>query len=199
MWGRYVFAAVLLAIGLVGCATAPIAPQPPPATQTWPEARTALQRLEHFSLRGRVALSTGSDGFNGGLHWDESGDRAQILIDGPLGAGGVRIELQNTTLRVTTSSGKQLDGEAARAELERRLGFELPLASLRYWIIGAPDPALPAEESVGSLPRLDHLQQSGWQIDYPLYVASGGLWLPKRLTLERGAARVRVVVDQWDR
>jgi outer membrane lipoprotein LolB len=188
-----------MTLGLVGCATTPIAPQPPPATQTWPEERAALQALGHFSLRGRVALSTGSDGFNGGLHWDESADRAQILIDGPLGAGGIRIEVQGRTLRVTTSSGQQLDGEAARAELERRLGFELPLASLRYWIIGAPDPTLPAEESVGSLPRLDHLQQSGWQIDYPLYVAFGGLWLPKRLTLERATARVRVVVDQWDR
>jgi outer membrane lipoprotein LolB len=185
---------------LAGCVTVPVPrSQPPPADQTWPEERTALQALADFGLRGRVAVSAGSDGFNGGLRWQQTGERAQIVIDGPLGVGGIRIEVDGAVLRLRPGSGGQLDGEAARAELERRLGFELPVTSLRYWILGTPDPALPAAETLGSLPRLDQLRQAGWQIDYPLYAAVDGLWRPKRLTLTRGDARVRVVIDEWSR
>jgi outer membrane lipoprotein LolB len=185
---------------LAGCVSAPVPrSQPPPAGQSWTEERAALQALAGFALQGRVAVSAGSDGFNGGLHWQQTGERARIVIDGPLGVGGIRIDVDGAALRLEPGSGGPLDGEAARVELERRFGFELPVASLRYWILGAPDPAAPAAETLGSLPRLDQLQQSGWQIDYPLYTAVEGLWRPKRLTLTRGDARVRVVVDAWSR
>src|SRR5205814_927902 len=46
-------------------------------------------------------------------------------------------------------------------------------------------------------PRLQALTQSGWHIDYSLYVAVGGESLPARLTLRRDAVRVRLLVDDW--
>ena len=42
------------------------------------------------------------------------------------------------------AAGQPLDGEAARAELERRLGAQLPLAELRYWMLGVPAPGASA-------------------------------------------------------
>ena len=40
-----------------------------------------------------------------------------------MGIGGMRMAIDGDHLRIETSSGKQLDGPAARDELERRLGF----------------------------------------------------------------------------
>ena len=66
--------------------------------------------------------------------------RSNLALDGPLGIGGLRVELEGEDLEIATSRGEKLDGDAARAELERRLGFALPLAELRWWLLGIPAP-----------------------------------------------------------
>ncbi len=91
-----------------------------------------------------------------------------------------------------------MDSAAAHADLATRLGFDPPLSSLRYWILGVPDPTQPATEELDQRQqRLQGLTQAGWHIDYTLYVAVGGESLPARLTLQRDTVRVRLLVDDW--
>ena len=103
-------------------------------------------------------------------------------------------------LHIVTANGAELKGDAARAELNSRLGFDAPLASLRYWVLGVPDPAQPASESLDAAQqRLSALTQDGWRVDYQSYVDSAGGPLPSKLTLQRDAVRVRLLVDDWKR
>jgi outer membrane lipoprotein LolB len=201
--GRLSHASAVVVLGVVlGAVLGACVSAPPPAvapTQSWPEERAQLQALAQFELRGRVAVSAAAEGFNGSLHWKQDHDRTQLEIEGPLGAGAMHVELDGGAISLMTSRTEHLDGDAARTELERRVGFALPLSSLRYWIVGVPDPALPAQEFRTESARLDRLVQSEWQIDYPLYLAKDGLWLPKRLTLQRGSARVRLLIERWGR
>jgi outer membrane lipoprotein LolB len=101
-------------------------------------------------------------------------------------------------LTLTNARGQRLDGAAARADLERQLGFELPLASLRYWVLGVPDPAVGVDEERLSpdAPRLEALGQAGWQVAYRAY-AGDAAGLPRRIDAVRGLARLRLLVEQW--
>lgn len=187
---------ILVVAAIAGCRTVPVAP-PAPA-QSWEVTRPALQARDHFELKGRVAVAAGKDGFNAALRWTQDGERSQVSLEGPLGAGGVQITTTGNDLSIVTSHGDHLDSDAARAELGSRLGFDPPLSSLRYWIQGVPDPAAPSQEILDSQQRLQSLQQNGWEIDYTAYApAPGGSWLPARLTVQRAGVRVRVVVDAW--
>jgi outer membrane lipoprotein LolB len=121
-----------------------------------------------------------------------------LALEGPLGAGGVQVTSDGEDLSVVNSRGEHLDHEAARSELVTRLGFEPPLGSLRYWVLGVPDPAEPAQQSLDAQQRLVSLQQGGWQIDYGGYMSVAGEWLPAKLTLQREGVRVRVVIDGWN-
>jgi len=187
-------AAVLLCV-LAACRTAPVFfPAPAP----WVVRRPQLQAREHFDLGGRVAVATAHEGFNANLHWEQQGVRSQLTLEGPLGTGAVQISASGNELDIVTARGEHLDSAAAHADLATRLGFDPPLASLRYWILGVPDPAQPAAEELDERQqRLQALTQSGWHIDYSLYVAVGGESLPARLTLRRDAVRVRLLVDDW--
>ncbi|MDB6043170.1 MAG: outer rane lipoprotein LolB [Gammaproteobacteria bacterium] len=188
---------IVAVAALAGCRTVPV--HPPPATQSWEARRPELQARDRFGLKGRVAVATGKDGFNAGLRWTQEGALSHVALEGPFGAGGVQITAEGPTLSVVTSHGEHLDSDAARAELGSRLGFEPPLSSLRYWILGVPDPAQPAQEAVDQQQqRLQSLQQNGWQIDYSGYMPVGSEWLPARMTLQRAGVRVRVVVDGWN-
>jgi len=108
------------------------------------------------------------------------------------------VTSDGSNLSIVTSHGDRLDNDAARAELASKLGFDPPLQSLRYWILGVPEPGQPAQESLDAQQRLSALQQDGWQIQYTDYMSVGGEWLPSKLTLQRQGVRLRLVVDGWN-
>lgn len=186
----------LTVVALASCRTIPV--HEPAAAQSWEARRPQLQRLQRFELKGRVAVAAAGEGFNARLRWSQAGNQTNLSLDGPLGAGGVQVTSDGSALSVVTSNGQRLDSEAARAELRSRLGFDPPLSSLRYWILGVPEPGPPAQESLDPQQRLSTLEQNGWQINYTDYAAVNGGWLPSKLTLQRDNVRLRVVVDGWN-
>jgi outer membrane lipoprotein LolB len=187
-------AGVVMVSTLAGCQTAPIAPAPKLA---WSVRRPTLQNLDRFGLDGRVAVAVGNQGFNAGIRWAQSGAVTRLALTGPLGAGGVEVTANGADLSVVTSSGKRLGDAAARAELAGKLGFQPPLTSIRYWVLGVPDPGAPASVQLDTQQRLSELTQDGWRIDYASYMPVGAEWLPRLLTLRRAGVRVRMVVDAW--
>ena len=189
-----VTAALILAL-IAGCRTAP--PTLPPSAP-WETRRPQLQAREHFQLKGRVAVAAGGEGFNASLRWTQEGERSQLTLEGPLGVGGAQLTASGNDLTLITSRGEVVDSAAAHAALAERLGFDPPLAALRYWVLGVPDPAEPATESLDpAQQRLKALTQDGWHVDYQSYTSANGEPLPARLTMQRDTVRVRLLVDDW--
>jgi len=187
--------AVVALAALAACRTVP--PTLPPGT-AWEVRRPELQARDHFQLTGRVAVAAGGEGFNANLRWTQDGARSQLTLEGPLGVGGAQVTASGDDLTLVTSRGEHIDSEAAHAALATRLGFDPPLASLRYWVLGVPDPSQPASESLDpAQQRLSSLTQDGWRIDYQGYASANGQALPARLTLQRDSVRVRLFVDNW--
>jgi outer membrane lipoprotein LolB len=191
---RVLLAACLATAAVAGCKSLPVAPLP---SEPWEARRASLQARNNFELTGRIAVAAAQDGFNAKLRWQQEGTRAQLALDGPLGVGGVRITSDGDSLSVLNARGEQLDSDAARREIESKLGFQPPLASLRYWVLGVPDPSHPADEQLDDSKRLATLSQDGWQIDYGAYTDVQGQALPSKVTLKRENVRVRLIVDGW--
>jgi len=187
-------AGLVFALALAACQTVPVFPAPSTA---WSVRRPALQNLDRFGLHGRVAVAVGNQGFNAGLRWMQSAGVTHLSLTGPLGAGGVEVTADGGDLNIVTSSGKHLGAGEARAELADKLGFQPPLTSLRYWVLGVPDPGATASVQLDSQQRLTELTQDGWRIDYNAYMSVGAEWLPRLMTLRREDVRVRMVVDGW--
>jgi len=186
--------ALALAALLAGC----VAPPRKAVTQLpWPDQRARLQALDTYELTGRVAIVAGTEGNSAHLSWQQQGARSTVELSGALGLGGLHVVADGATLDVQTSKGDRLTSDQAREELESKLGFQPPLSSLRYWLLGVPDPALPSTETVGTDQRLTALVQDGWQVAYPDYLEANGYSLPRRLTIRRGDVRVRLVVYRW--
>ena len=184
----------LLALALSACQTVPVPPAPLTA---WHVRRPLLQAQQRFNLTGRVAVAVGTQGFDADLRWVQSGTGTRVVLSGPFGAGATQVSDRAGELGVITSHGRHLGNAAARAALERELGFDPPLRSLRYWILGVPDPSGPAQVTLDATQRLSHLEQAGWSIDYLAYSPVGAEWLPRLLTVRRGPVRLRMVVDAW--
>ena len=163
----------------------------------WPERRATLQAVDQYSFTGKLAAATASDGFSASLSWQQQGAASDVLLRAPLGVGGAHLNYDGGVLRLTDSHGAQLDGAAAQEQIRRMFGFEPPLASLRYWLLGVPDPATVSSETLDGTQRLLALRQDDWQVDYSEYQQSAGGWLPRRLALRRGEVKLKLQIAHW--
>jgi outer membrane lipoprotein LolB len=127
------------------------------------------------------------------LNWRQHGVATDVHLAGPLGVGALALK--------QTPDGLSLNGappsDAVLGQLQARLGFELPLDNLRYWLLGVPDPATAFDLARNDQDRARQLTQAGWTVNYDSYMAVNGDWLPSRVVLNREGVRVRIAVDHW--
>lgn len=183
---------------LAGCRTRPpVIVAGPGADAPWPEQRAALEQYDRYSLAGRVAVAANGQGFSASLRYQQQPKRADLSLDGPLGIGGLRVGLADHEIEMTNSRGQKLDGAAARAELESRLGFELPLDELRWWLLGLPAPGKSDVDAAPGSGEIRGFVQNGWHVVIDSRAPALGFSLPRRITAERGGARMKLLVERW--
>ncbi len=175
---------------LAGCAGMRPALRPAP----WDQRLADLQRSSSWQLDGRAAVALGKQGWQASLDWHQRGAASEVRLSGPFGAGAMLLKV--------TPAGLSINGappsDAVAAQLQDRLGFELPLDNLRYWLLGVPDPSTDFELTRNDQDRALHLTQAGWSIEYDRYLPNNGDLLPARLVMSRADARVRIAVDRWE-
>jgi outer membrane lipoprotein LolB len=165
-----------------------------PAGAAWDQRSANLQRADEWQLAGRAAVAVGTQGWQASLDWHQRGVAAEMHLAGPLGVGALVLK--------QTPAGLSLNGappsDAVLLQLQERLGFELPLTNLRYWLLGVPDPRSAFDLTRNDQDRAAQLTQAGWAVTYDKYVVVGADWLPARIVLVRDAVRVRIAVDHWE-
>jgi outer membrane lipoprotein LolB len=187
-------AALSLVLLAGGCATLP-APAP---VDDWPARRAALQALDAWAIDGRIAVAAGEDGFSGGFDWEQAGERADIVLSGPMGGSAMTIRVVGDEAAVSVR-GEDLSVEDGEALFARYfgVGHSLPVVEMRYWLVGAPAPDSAHEATLGADRRLASLSQAGWQVRYDRYEPVGALALPARMELTTEGLRLRVSVSNW--
>jgi outer membrane lipoprotein LolB len=178
---------------LAACSTVPPRPDIPVARDA-----EALAALDHWQASGRIAVRAGEEGFSARFDWRQAGSAGALGVRGPFGAGAARVSIEPERIRIEAGSEPPLDVpapfEALEPLLRARLGFPLPLASLRYWLLGIPAPG-----DAVAVDALGAFEQVGWRVlarEFVLVERAPGP-LPSRLELTRGTTRIRVLVERW--
>jgi outer membrane lipoprotein LolB len=177
---------------LAACVTTRRAPAP--AAAVWDQRVVELQGLSSWQLDGRAAVAVGTQGWQASLNWRQRADSTEVHLSGPFGVGALVLK--------RTADGLSLNGappsDTVVAQLQDRLGFELPLDHLRFWLLGVPDPAAAFDLKRNDQDRALHLTQGDWSIDYDRYLPVDGDLLPAHLVLNRQGVRVRIAIDHWE-
>lgn len=190
-------ALVSVALSLAACSTLHgNAPAGAEDEAAWQKHQAELTALSDWSFSGRVGFVNGKDSGSGSLDWQQQAGVTTLDFHGPLGAGAVHMEGDASALHVKTSRGDDFVTTDPEDDLGARLHQPLPVLSLRYWVLGIPDPAADfTKSSAGG--ELKSLDQRGWHVEYQEYTQVQGHTLPVRLTLERDAVHIKVAVSEW--
>ena len=168
-----------------------------PDISRWESRQVILGQLDKWQFSGRIAVKTSDDGFNGKLRWIQDEDSFRATVSGPLGIGTVRIEGDADGVEITDKDGTATVLQDVEMELYYRYGWTIPVESLRYWVLGIPDPRVPVETDFDEFDRVSHMKQRGWSVDVGAYREAGGQQMPARLVANSRETSVRLVIDKW--
>jgi outer membrane lipoprotein LolB len=175
---------------LAACAT--IRPLPPAVK--WEQRAGELQHADTWQLDGRAAVAVGKQGWQATLNWQQSGILAEVHLAGPFGIGALVLKQGPDGLALNGAP----PGADVLSQVQSKLGFELPIENLHYWLLGVPNPAAAAVVLRNDQDRAMSLTQAGWSIAYDRYMPVAADVLPARLVLSRDDVRVRIIIDHWD-
>jgi outer membrane lipoprotein LolB len=179
---------VVLAASLTSCTLFTAAP---PEISYSKAVNEELYRLEPWSLDGRIALTGTEDSWTADLAWAHQRDDEQIKLSGPLGQGAVRIHLAGDVVTVAQGDGKVESSNDPEGFINQRLGMFVPVTSLRYWVLGLPEPDLEFEETDKGF------RQSGWTIAFQAMQRVGQLLLPRKMSVANDRVKLKLIINQW--
>jgi outer membrane lipoprotein LolB len=173
--------------------TTPTAPK-----ATWANREARLSSIHRWHLSGKIALQTSHDSGSASVDWSQSQNQYNISLQGPLGAGAMKLKGQAGLVTLQTSDGKSYQAASAEQLLAKQWGFHLPVSNMNYWIRGLPVPGTPANTRFDQDGRIATIIQRGFRIDYLAYSNANGIDLPEKMTIVSSALRVKMIVYQWN-
>ena len=185
--------ALTLAASMTACAIfkgKPTLPQPT-------EIQQQLYNLQHWKLDGRIAVKSGDEGWNANLTWDHGGEQDRLLISGPFSQGAVSIIMQSGLITINESNGEVSTSRDPDDLLKQKLGFSVPLPSLRYWVLGVPAPDIDFQAIRDAEQHVQGFKQQDWVLTFDSYEKVSSFSMPQKITAQGSSMRLRLVVDEW--
>jgi len=190
---KFLFPLALMVVvsSLTGCAT--LFHQSPPTANT---SSNTLANLQDWHLEGRLGVQSPAEAWQARIVWHHEINQDRVLVLGPLNQGMLSIVLRKGVIYLNEGRGGQVSSHEPEAVLQERLGFPVPLYSLRHWILGLPDPAR-ASTSQPDSGGASVFGQAGWTVESSDHRISDGYRIPGKLKIQGGEVKLKLVIDQW--
>jgi outer membrane lipoprotein LolB len=183
--GLFVRGGLLLLLS--ACAVVPVEPDVP-------YSRTAMLHLyevEHWAFEGRLALTGQSDSWSANISWEHSPEAEKIKLSGPLGQGTVVISLAGNVVTIDRGGGDVQSSTQSEVFINQQLGMFVPVRSLRYWVVGLPEPSLSYKDTIVGF------NQAGWLSEYKQMQSVNDGAMPRKMTVMNNQVKLKLIIDQW--
>lgn len=190
-----VFVLLLL---LAGCTGLPPRPVPDSPERAWADRQQSLQQIDGWQLKGRMAIINDVEAWHLNVDWLQQDGNYRIDMWGPFGAGRVQLRGNERGVKLIDSEQQVYYSSDPESLLYEHTGVHMPVAGLRYWILGLADPGKGQKQPVlDRYGRLASVQQNDWKVELKRYIQIGRLELPDKLSVNKDHIQVKMVVDDW--
>jgi outer membrane lipoprotein LolB len=176
-----------LVLMLSACSTVPVEPE----VYYSKIAREHFYKLERWSFDGRLALTGKNDSWSASINWGHQPDDEKIKLSGPLGQGATVIQLTGDVVTIDRGNGQAQSSTQPEAFINQQLGMFVPVHSLRYWVIGLPEPTSAFVETATGF------KQAGWIIEYKQMQPVDNQSMPRKITVSNEQVKLKLIIDQW--
>ena len=165
--------------------------------QSWQAHKQQVSGLDAWQINGKVGIRAPKDSGSGTLFWLQRQDYYDIRLSGPLGRGAARLTGRPGAVLLEVANQGRYQAESPEQLLQAKLGLNLPVSHLLWWIRGLPSPDSKSRLNLDSQSHLASLSQDGWDVEYLSYTEQNGFWLPERIKLNGFDLQVTLVIKDW--
>ncbi len=168
----------------------------------------ALRGRDHWALQGRLYVSDGQhQSGTVDLSWSQQGAHYEFVVRTPITGRSFRLTGDEQGALLEGQDGGPMQGSDAEDLMQRALGWHVPFAELRAWVLGLRAGADATSQAVvnadaaqlqfgeNRLPAL--LRQDGWSVDYRQWDTSRQPALPKVLFASKDSYKVKLSIESW--
>lgn len=189
-----------LLLSLAACTTVPPVPPTPlddsAAEVSWQQHQQQLRGLTQWQLHGRLAVLNDHEAWHMSLEWQQRQDSYSLNIIAPLGQGSLQLHGDAFQVMLITEEGETINASDPEQLLYQQFGWKVPVAALRYWVLGLPAPG-EYQKTIDAYGHLQTLQQAGWEIEFIDYQPQLGQQLPRKVFINNHQAQVKLVISRW--
>ena len=153
--------------------------------------RSHLYDLKAWSFRGRLAVKSKVDSWSAAISWQHQPEQDILKLTGPLGQGAVLMTMTAQGLKIDQGDGRVEFSKNPDQLLADRLGMFVPLSALKFWVVGLVQPGVEFKVTDSGF------EQSGWSINYPLYMQVERELMPHKMRVYKDQLQLKLVFDQW--
>ena len=169
------------------------------ANQAWDSRKSLLYEQAEWSAHLSVIGVTNDEKFKTRIIWQQSADDYQIKLRDFIGRTVALIEGTADKVVVKTSKGQRYEDQDAETLIYGLFGLRIPVAGMRYWLRGVPQPKTEYHDlSLRADGLAASMQQAGWQLSYQNYVDKDTLRLPTNAIFQYDDLALTVKVARWD-
>jgi outer membrane lipoprotein LolB len=184
--------AALLVLGLLAaCSHAPRLPL------DWQDHAAAVRGRTGWDLQGKIGLRSSAQNGSALLSWRQREAEYRVVLSGALGLGKLVLNGGPGGVTWTGRDGGTRAHPDPAALIRELWGWEVPVASLAWWVRGLPDPAHRLAEPRFENGLATRFEQAGWVIEPQAYRTVEGIELPTRVRLQGEGAVLTVSVSRW--
>lgn len=169
-----------------------------PESVLWESHRERLENVDHWRLRARIGVVTGTQSGSADLQWEQRGEAFTLRVTGAFGRGLIAIQGDAESVSMQAGKGETLSAASAEELILQQTGWRIPVSGLRYWVLGLPSGLYADEDyNLDESGRIGRLQGGGWEIDYQRYGVHEGFELPERLRMQNDQVKIKLAVIDW--
>ncbi|MEM7465378.1 MAG: lipoprotein insertase outer membrane protein LolB [Pseudomonadota bacterium] len=196
-----------LGVLISACATAPppkpsssvVQPKVSARDQLFLDRQKRLKQIDVWSFRGRAAVQRSAEGWSATLHWQQNGSAYRLRIVAPLGQGTYEILRDAEQVSLIDKDNQVYHAQSPEALVENAIGWKLPISNIEYWIRGLTGPTeKPSQLSLDEGGLIQDLASGGWRVSILEYQYIQGVAMPRKLFMNYGDTKIRVVISKWD-
>lgn len=156
------------------------------------EPKSGLSSLSKWSFEGRLALKGVKEAWQANIAWHHVINEESVKLSGPLGQGATLIHLAGDLVSIDRGDGKTSSSSHSEEFVRQQLGVFVPVRSLRYWVVGLPEP------KSSFIKTNNGFKQAEWMIEYDQMQKINDYLLPHKITVTNPKVKLKLIIDQWD-
>jgi len=166
----------------------------------WQQHQQAVEKITQYQTRGAFAYLSDKQKVYARFNWQQTApDRYRLLLTNPLGSTELQLDAQGSVVQLVDNKGKRYTSNDAEKMISQLTGVDIPLNSLRQWMMGLPGDS--TDYTLDDKYRLREVNYSRngqqWTVTYQAYDNKQQPALPANMELREGDQRIKLKMDGW--